>query len=80
MQGCPYVDKNMYLESQPERYKGFLSSDFSKTDEFSNTIRTEQYRDQLKVGALLLQVTEFTNSIPALVLPLLRLLAFLRGC
>lgn len=80
MQGCPYIDKNMYLESQPERYKGFLSSDFSKTDEFSNTIRTEQYRDQLKVGALLLQVTEFTNSIPALVLPLLRLLAFLRGC
>lgn len=39
----------MYLESQPERHKGFLSSDFSKTDEFGNTIRTEQYRDQLKV-------------------------------
>lgn len=79
MQGCPYIDKNMYLESQPERYKGFLSSDFSKTDEFSNTIRTEQYRDQLKVGALLLQVTEFTNPIPALVLQM-KLLAFIRGC
>lgn len=56
VQGCPYIDKNMYLETQPERYKGFLSSDFSKTDEFSNTIRTEQYRDQLKVGALILHL------------------------
>lgn len=46
--GCPYIDRNMYIESQPERYKGFLSSDFSKTDEFSLDIRTEQYRDQLR--------------------------------
>jgi hypothetical protein len=49
LQGCPYIDRNMYIESQPERYKGFLSSDFSKTDEFSLDIRTEQYRDQLRV-------------------------------
>lgn len=48
-QGDLYVDKNMYLKTQPERYKGFLSSDFSKTDEFSNVCRTEQYRSQLKV-------------------------------
>ncbi|KAH9558283.1 hypothetical protein CY35_07G130500, partial [Sphagnum magellanicum] len=34
--GDLYIDKNMYLTSQPERFKGFLSSDFSKTDEFSN--------------------------------------------
>ena len=45
----------MYIESQPERYKGFLSSDFSKTDEFSLDIRTEQYRDQLRVYNTTLQ-------------------------
>lgn len=55
LQGCPYVDRNMYIESQPERYKGFLSSDFSKTDEFSLDIRTEQYRDQLRVYNTTLQ-------------------------
>jgi len=55
----------MYLESQPERYKGFLSSDFSKTDEFSNTIRTEQYRDQLKVGGgFMHQMHQIKKSIP----------------
>ncbi|CAM6032327.1 unnamed protein product [Sphagnum compactum] len=47
--GDLYIDKNMYLTSQPERFKGFLSSDFSKTDEFSNVCRTEQYRTQLKM-------------------------------
>ncbi|CAK9233701.1 unnamed protein product [Sphagnum troendelagicum] len=47
--GDLYIDKNMYLTSQPERFKGFLSSDFSKTDEFSNVCRTEQYRSQLKM-------------------------------
>lgn len=50
-QGDLYIDKNMYLTSQPERFKGFLSSDFSKTDEFSNVCRTEQYRSQLKASA-----------------------------
>ncbi|CAM6009943.1 unnamed protein product, partial [Sphagnum balticum] len=49
--GDLYIDKNMYLTSQPQRFKGFLSSDFSKTDEFSNVCRTEQYRSQLKASA-----------------------------
>lgn len=39
----------MYKDTQsPEsKKKGFGTSDFSKRDEFSNTIRTAQYREQL---------------------------------
>merc|ERR1711998_53714 len=39
----------MYLKTQPRetRKKGFLSSDAFKADEFSNTLRTNQYRWQL---------------------------------
>ncbi|KAG2497850.1 hypothetical protein HYH03_004117 [Edaphochlamys debaryana] len=44
----PYVDRIRYKELQPEKKKGFLTSDFSKRDEFTNTIRTEQWREQLK--------------------------------
>ncbi|XP_024545385.1 uncharacterized protein LOC9660774 [Selaginella moellendorffii] len=47
--GDPYADRIMYAELQPERYKGFLTSDFSKRDEFSNVVRTNQYREQLKM-------------------------------
>ncbi len=49
MQGDKYVDKQMYKDKQPEKKKGFMTSDWSKRDEFSNTIRTSQYREQLKV-------------------------------
>lgn len=45
--GDKYVDKLRYKDAQPEKKKGFLTSDFHKRDEFSNTIRTEQYREQL---------------------------------
>lgn len=47
-----YSDCIRYKELIPaERKKnGFLSSDFPRRDEFSNTIRTEQLREILKVG------------------------------
>ena len=48
-QGDKYTDRWKYSESQAEKKKGFLTSDFSKRDEFSNTCRTGQYREQLKV-------------------------------
>ncbi|EFJ04888.1 hypothetical protein SELMODRAFT_431994 [Selaginella moellendorffii] len=47
--GDPYKDRMGYRELQPEKYKGFLSSDFTKRDEFSNTMRTNQYREMLEV-------------------------------
>lgn len=47
--GDTFQDHSRYVDTQHERFKGFLDSDFSKRDEFSNTIRTEQYREQLKV-------------------------------
>ena len=50
-QGDPYVDRIRYKELQPEKKKGFYTSDFNKRDEFTNTIRTEQWREQLKVRA-----------------------------
>eukprot|EP01018_Ginkgo_biloba_P002397 Gb_21373 [translate_table: standard] len=46
--GDAFVDQSRYVDKQPERFKGFLDSDFSKRDEFSNTFRTEQYREHLK--------------------------------
>jgi hypothetical protein len=45
-----YVDKWRYLESGQEKKKGFGTSDFSKRDEFSNTVRTLQWREQLSVS------------------------------
>lgn len=53
LSGCRYVDKWRYLESGQEKKKGFLTSDFSKRDEFSNTVRTLQWREQLAVGTSL---------------------------
>ncbi|KAK9905664.1 hypothetical protein WJX75_004135 [Coccomyxa subellipsoidea] len=45
----PYVDRIRYAETQPEKLgKGFLTSDYSKRDEFTSTFRTEQYRSLLK--------------------------------
>ena len=49
-QGDKYIDKLRYKDLGQEKKKGFLTSDFSKKDEFSNTIRTNQWREQLKVG------------------------------
>jgi len=47
--GDKFNDKQTYLKTQPRenRKKGFLSSDAFKADEFSNTLRTNQYRWQL---------------------------------
>jgi len=47
--GDKYQDRWRYRELQPDKKKGFLTSDFSKRDEFSNTIRTGQWREQLKL-------------------------------
>uniref|UniRef100_A0A7S0R644 Flagellar associated protein n=1 Tax=Chlamydomonas leiostraca TaxID=1034604 RepID=A0A7S0R644_9CHLO len=47
--GDKYVDRWRYKEMQPDKKKGFLTSDFSKRDEFSNTTRTKQWREQLKL-------------------------------
>lgn len=46
----PYKPQVKYLETQPpdKRQKGFGSGDAFKTDEFTNVIRTETYREQLK--------------------------------
>ncbi len=44
------MDKIRYKDVQTEKKRGFLTSDFSKRDEFSNTIRTEQWREQLVVS------------------------------
>lgn len=45
-----YIDKTMYLDTQPmaNRKNAFGSHDAHRTDEFSNNIRTQQYRDSLK--------------------------------
>jgi len=45
-----YTDKTMYLETQPlnTRKNAFGSQDAFRRDEFSNNIRTSQYRDTLK--------------------------------
>ena len=48
LQNLPYRDRLKYQDSQPAKKKGFLTSDFSRRDEFSMTFRTEQYRTQLK--------------------------------
>ena len=45
-----YSDKTMYLETQPlnTRKNAFGSQDAHRRDEFSDNIRTSQYRDTLK--------------------------------
>ncbi len=48
-QGDKFVDRWRYKEMQSEKKKGFLTSDFSKRDEFSHTVRTQQWREQLQV-------------------------------
>ena len=53
MNTVPYVDKQRYAESQPpeNKKKGFLTSDFSRRDEFSKDFATNQYRERLKMEA-----------------------------
>jgi hypothetical protein len=59
VQGDTYVDKWAYRETQGEtKKKGFLTSDFSKRDEFSNTTRTGQWREQLQVSPTALDAVE----------------------
>jgi hypothetical protein len=48
-QGEKFIDRTMYLKTQKEKKKGFMTGDFSKRDEFSNTTRTGQYRELLKL-------------------------------
>jgi len=50
MEGEPYVDKWRYVDSQQEKKRGFGTGDYSKRDEFSNTVRTLQWREQLAVS------------------------------
>jgi len=47
-----YIDKTMYRDTVPpeKKKKGFLSGDFPRRDEFSNTIRTSQLREVLHVS------------------------------
>jgi hypothetical protein len=47
--GEKYIDKQLYIHKQKEKKKGFMTGDFMKRDEFSNTIRTGQYRELLKL-------------------------------
>ena len=46
----PYKPQVRYIDSQPpdKRNKGFGSGDAFKTDEFTNVIRTETYREQMR--------------------------------
>jgi len=45
-----YKETNKYIDTQPldKRNKGFGTKDAHRRDEFSNTIRTEQYRESIK--------------------------------
>lgn len=48
--GNPYTTAIPYVQTQPleKRKKGFGTGDAFKSDEFTNAIRTEQYRETLK--------------------------------
>lgn len=45
-----YLEATRYLKSQPleNRKKGFGTKDAFKTDEFSNAVRTQQYRESIE--------------------------------
>ena len=62
-----YADKTTYRDTcLPERKKsGFLTSDFPRRDEFSNTIRTAQLREVVDRPSLL-ALTELLGEIIAL--------------
>merc|ERR1719198_2554388 len=48
--GEKYVDRTMYLKTQPpaDRKKGFYSSDASRRDEFTLDIETEKWRERIR--------------------------------
>mmetsp|Transcript_4366 Transcript_4366/g.5851 ORF Transcript_4366/g.5851 Transcript_4366/m.5851 type:complete len:243 (-) Transcript_4366:837-1565(-) len=46
--GDKFHEQTLYSKIQKERKNGFMSADFRRRDEFSNSTRTEQYREQLK--------------------------------
>eukprot|EP00976_Prorocentrum_cordatum_P115066 1195950-Prorocentrum_minimum.AAC.3 len=50
-QNDKYFVQRKYSEIQKEKKKGFGTGDFRRRDEFANTIRTEQYRQQLDVSS-----------------------------
>jgi hypothetical protein len=45
-----FKESNMYLSTQPleKRVKGFGSHDASRRDEFTSSVRTEQYRQSIR--------------------------------
>lgn len=49
-QNHPYFETNLYIETQPldARKKGFGSKDAHRRDEFSNAVRTQQYRESIR--------------------------------
>jgi hypothetical protein len=47
-QSEPYVEMERFTLTQPNRKKGFGTGDANRRGEYTNTIRTEQYRDLLK--------------------------------
>lgn len=46
----PYNETNLYIKDQPldTRKKGFGSKDAHRRDEFSNAVRTQQYRESIR--------------------------------
>jgi len=62
--GDKFNDKTTYLKTQPRetRKKGFLSSDAFKADEFSNTLRTNQYRWTLGREAAISKMQQEKNK------------------
>lgn len=58
-EGETYRDRLPYNELQPDKPgKGFLTTDFSKRDEFSLTLRAEQHRQQIKHEAQMQQLAD----------------------
>jgi hypothetical protein len=55
-----FKESNMYLTTQPldKRAKGFGSKDASRRDEFTSSIRTEQYRQSIRKESQNFQHTE----------------------
>lgn len=54
---CNYHETNRYMQTQPldKRHKGFGSKDAHRRDEFSSSIRTEQYRETLRKELILMK-------------------------
>lgn len=59
-----FKETNMYLATQPldKRSKGFGSKDASRRDEFTSSIRTEQYRQSIRKE---MQHFNHTDALPS---------------